>query len=118
MDEAQKQDKLKRAYAQLISIKKHSEDEHPNNTLVSDVVNQYEKQLDSLESIGVDVNEFRISREMISPQVVSSNYLTNETVATGRTNVRVGYFLTLLDALLNYFDLSTENGKTQIGFHN
>ncbi len=55
---------------------------------------------------------------MLTDGIVSANYLTDEMVATGRTNVRIGYFKTKLDALLTYFELNTPpNEKPSIGFH-
>src|ERR1039458_5220132 len=107
---ADQQDVMKRAYANLLSLKKNLPDEHPNNTVNMDTVDVYIKQLDSLSSIGLDVEEFRIPQSMLGAEMTSINYMTDEQAATGNINLKLGYLKTKLDGLLTYFDLNTSSG--------
>jgi hypothetical protein len=109
-----KEDLIKRVYSQLVSLRQNLQDTHPNNVVEWDEVNLYIGLLDKLESAGFDVEDFKIPSQVLSDEVVETNYLTHETAKSGRSNVRFGLFKTKLDALLTYFQLGEK--KTKIGF--
>ena len=108
-------DKLKRVYVQLVSLRKNLPKTHPNSKMEWHTVNLYNELLSKLEALGFDTGDFKLPQEMLSNEIVQVNYLTNEREATGRSNVTYGAFNTRIDALLGYFEISGE--KTQIGFH-
>ena len=115
---ADHQDNLKRAYASLTSLRNNLPTEYPNSTIDLDTAEIYEKQLDALSTIGIDIEEFRIPHSMLTTEMTSINYLTNEQAATGNINLKLSYLKTKLDSLLTYFELNTSSAdKPTIGFH-
>jgi len=105
-------DTLKRVYVQLRSLQENLHPTHPNSPMEWDEVNLYNSLLTKLEQAGYNIEDFKLPPA--SDEVVESNYLTHETVATGSSNIRYGIFKIKLDAILSYFEVSGET--THIGF--
>ncbi|HEY1645410.1 MAG TPA: hypothetical protein VGF75_03405 [Candidatus Saccharimonadales bacterium] len=114
---ANNQDTLKRAYASLLSLKKNLPNDHPNNLMDESYVDIYNEQLSKLESVNIDVSDFRIPDNMLERRLTTHNTRTGVSTYSKGRYVPTGYFHTRLDSLLTYFDLSQENDKTEIGFH-
>jgi len=111
-----KQDILKRAYASLVSLNKNLPNDHPDNLIEESYVNIYNEQLDKLESIDIDVSDFRIPNDKVAPRLTSYNTVTKISTHSTDSYIKVGYFHTKLDALLTYFELSQGSDKPKIGF--
>jgi hypothetical protein len=109
-----KEDTLRRTYSQLISLRNNLPSDHPDNKMEWDNVNLYNELIQKLETIGFNVNDFKIPESMLTNERVESNYVTHETVESGRSNVRHGFLKTKLDSILTYFQLGTQ--KTRFGF--
>jgi hypothetical protein len=115
---ADNNDTLIRIYSTLKSLRANLPNIHVNNSMEWPQLQVYIDALDKLETLGVDVSDFRIPPDMLKNERVQANSINDETVDTGRSSVTEGYLKTKLDALLTYFDLNTDksSGKTQIGF--
>lgn len=111
------QDLLQRLYAQLRALRDNLPNKHPNYPMEWPQVKLYIELLDKLAGIGVDVSDFRIPPSMLTNEVVETNYLTHETAETGRSTVSESYLKTKLDAILTYFELTTDQGTTQVDFN-
>ncbi len=110
-------DKLLRVYSRLRGLRHNLPDGHPDYTMNWPQVRDYMQILEELESIGIDISDFKIPDELLSNQTTMSNYLTREMVDTGRPKVTEGYIKSKIDALLSYFELTTAPApKSQIGF--
>ena len=114
-----KQDKLARAYATLKSLRNNIAE----MTVVEEkYVHEFHTALDKLESIGIDVSEFRIPDSEIAPIVTSIRTLTFKDSPSGVTYSKEKYvdkafILTKLDAILGYFEIITSEKPIRIGFH-
>lgn len=108
-------DKAKRVYVNLVSLRKNLPKDHPNNKMEWDEVNSYNGLLADLQSLGFNTSDFEIPKDMLIPERAMTNYVSRETEETGRSNVRHGFFVTKLDALLSYFEL--DDKKVKFGFH-
>jgi hypothetical protein len=109
-----KEDVLRRVYGELKSLRQSYGAVNPHNTVDKPRVELYEKQLDKLEAVGYNINDFRIPPDLLQNEWVEANYDTHAQVDTGLLKLQEGYFLTKLDSVLTYFAL-TEN-KAKIGF--
>ena len=110
-----RQDALVRAYAMLSSLRKNI------TQIVGNVEETYVREfhavLDRLKGIGIDVSEFRIPDSMVNPRVTSFNMFTKETTYTEEKYVDKPYLLTKIDAILNYFEITTSEKPRKIGYH-
>jgi len=114
------QDILKRAYATLRALRNNIDDITTYNRVEETYVDQYHAALDMLESIGIDVVQFRISFsdvqhcETISPVSYVGQPAPKE--YTEEKYVTKGLLLTKLDTILMYFDLTHSDKPRRIGF--
>ena len=99
------QDSLKRAYATLQALRNNIDDITTDDEVTETYVCQYHAALDVLEGIGIDVVQFRISFSDVQPEkYTKEKYVTK------------GLFLTKLDTLLMYFNLTHSDEPRRIGF--
>lgn len=110
-----KQDILIRAYAMLQSLRKNI-DLIPSN-IEEKYVKEFHSALDRLQTIGIDVTEFRISDSEIKPRLWSKNFDTGEKRYSHEKYVDKPLILTKLDAILGYFEITTAEKPKTIGFH-
>jgi hypothetical protein len=103
------QDILIRAVASLRALR----DNVANLSRVGDkYVIEFHAVLDKLESIDIDVSEFRIPSSEVGPVLVSSNYLTGSKQYSHEQYVDKAFILAKLDAIIGYLDVvSSSNSK-------
>ncbi len=110
-----KQDALARAYATLSSLRKNIA--QMSSPIPEKYVREFHTALDKLESIGIDVAEFRIPDSEVKPQTIASMYVrgrkewSNEVISVERSRI-----LIKLDAILSYFEIITSEKPRRIGF--
>jgi len=114
-----KQDMLIRAYTMLLSLRKNIDQMTAYNVLET-YVSEYHIVLDRLESIEIEVSEFRIPDSAVQP-------IIDRPITNVRGEVRKHYskekyvekplILTKLDAILGYFEITTAEKPKTIGFH-
>ena len=107
-------DKLMRAYAGLASLRKSLPDDAFYVT--ETYVKEYHGKLESLNSIGFDIEEFKIPVHWIAQRVAWSNGLTGEVGYYDERMVEKVLFMTKLEAVLTYVDLCLKNPPRQMGF--
>ncbi|MBA7692122.1 hypothetical protein ES703_100680 [subsurface metagenome] len=115
-----KQDVLVRAYATLSSLRKNIE--QMGAVVEEKYVHEFHIALDSLEGIGIDVSEFRISdSELKHRDTAASQYVNGERISPYKPSeekyVDKSFILTKLDAILGYFAIITSEKPRRIGFH-
>jgi hypothetical protein len=104
------------AYAKLLSMKEGLPD---SRSIGSYYVDEYHKILDSFkESLGEDIEDFRVNDAEIKPIITSGNYRTGETRYSSEKYVDREKLLINIDGLLNYLTLQSndEDKKKIIGF--
>lgn len=110
------QDAIIRAYALLSSLRKNVD--QPSiaeyHGITSSYVGEYHKALDLLEEIGMNVSHFRIPDSELQPRLLVSSL--SSLSYSEEKYVRKSYFLSKLDAILQYFELQTSEPKKTIGF--
>ena len=115
------QDVLARAYAMLSSLRKNI-DQMTDSKVPETYVHEFHSVLTKLESIRMDVSEFRIPDSEIAPRVTAIHTLTfADTPAGGADFSKEKYvdkslILTKLDAILGYFEIITSEKPKRIGF--
>lgn len=92
------QEKYKRAYARLSSLKTNLDDPMIHEKYVS----EYHQILVSLAETGIETDEFEIPDSELKQSWASSNYLTGEVEYNDYKEVEKVYFLYKLDSILNY----------------
>ncbi len=98
-------DKLARAYAHLTAIRKNIQEMGAANIVVgSGLVEQYVAAFLHLEDIGEGVDEFKLPEDRI------------EYTDAGKPYVDRSLFLTRLDAIIGYFELTQGQEPKVIGF--
>ena len=114
------QHSLKRAYATLQALRSNIIDIASVYGVEEKYVSQYHAALDMLESIGIDVAQFRIPpsevqhRETIPPVSYPGQPAPEE--YTKEKYVRKGLLLTKLDTILMYFEPTHSDEPRRIGF--
>lgn len=105
------QDRLARAYAMLQALRNNIAE----LTLVEEMyVREYHTALDMLESIGIDINDFRIPSSEVKPHI-------NSISDRGPTYSKEKYvpkqlLLAKVDAILIYFNITLSEKPRKIGF--
>ena len=107
------QDGLRRVLASLTALK---ENLSGKGSIREEFVSEYHMILDRMNTLGVDVKEFRISSDKIRPVVRSGNSMTGEVTYSDKKYVDPAYFMFKLDSLLGYFRLTYDDRKPKIGF--
>ena len=112
--EKNNQDTLARAYAMLQGLR--------NNVAMLDEVEEvyakeYHTMLDKLESVGIDVADFRIPTLEIKPRVNSQQFYSSPRITySNEKYVPKPLLLAKLDAILKYFEITTSEKPRKIGF--
>ena len=110
-----KQDILARAYATLLALRKNID--QMSSPILEKYVHIFHTELDKLESIGIDVSEFRIPDSEIKPQIIASQYVRGRKEWSHEVfGVEKSFILTKLDAILGYFEIITSETPRKIGF--
>ena len=116
-----KQDILIRAYAMLQSLRKNI-DQIPSN-IEEKYAKEFHSALDRLQTIGIDVTEFRIPDSEVQHLDISPirtlTFKGNERAKhySKEKYVEKPLILTKLDAILGYFEIITAEKPKTIGFH-
>jgi hypothetical protein len=105
------QDALLRAYSRIRSLRQNLPD-----WVSEKYVREYHDVLVALESLGIDVEEFRIPPSDVAPKVASVSYPDGSKTYTDEKYVEKQLMLTKLDAILGYFELMSADRPKQIGF--
>lgn len=111
--EENEQDVLARAYAMLSSLRRNI-DQMTYNVLET-YVHEFHAVLDKLESIGIDVSDFRILDSLVKPRVTSQSFPGGKTYSEEKY-VERSFILTKIDAILGYFEIITAEKPRRIGF--
>ena len=106
-----KQDALVRAFATLSALRKNVDQ---IGAISEKYVREFHTVLDRLESIGIDVSEFRIPHSEITPHVRS--VVGGVRHYSEEKYVDRAYMLTKMDAILGYFEIITSDKPRKIGF--
>lgn len=106
-------DKIKRAFARLSSIRKNLPDSFE---IDEPLAKEYAAALSHLEVLGFDVEEFKIPEDWMYRPWVNHNPMTGQTTYAKRRVLKRALFVTKLDAVLGYF--TTTDSKETIGFRN
>jgi len=105
------QDRLARAYAMLQALRN-------NITELASVreiyVREYHTALDMLESIGIDINDFRIPNSEVKPRIRSIS--NRGPTYSEEKYVPKQLLLAKLDAILIYFNITLSEKPKKIGF--
>jgi len=113
--EENKQDKLKRAYAMLKSLRETIA--QMSSPIPEKYVREFHTALDKLESSGIDVAEFRIPDSEVKPRTISSMYVEGRKEWSSEViSVERSFILTKLDYILGYFEIITSEKPRKIGF--
>ena len=115
------QDSVKRAYATLQALRSNADAITTVYGVEERYVVEYDSALDMLQSIGIDVAQFRISPSEVQPRVEQRLTVSypGEAIAehtTGKRYVDKGLLLTKLDTVLMYFDLTHSDEPRRVGF--
>ena len=111
-----KQDALARAYATLSSLRKNI-DQMTVYSVEETYVREFHTALDKLESIGIDISEFRIPDSEVKPRTKASMYERGRKIWSAEdVCVERSFILTKLDAILGYFEIITSEKPRRIGF--
>ena len=106
--EENKQDKLKRARATLSSLRENIP--QMPSPIPAKYVHEFHTGLDKLESIGIDVSEFRIPDSEGKPRTVASQYVAGRKMWSSEViGVEKSFLLTKLDKILSYLDSLTSD---------
>jgi len=106
---ASKADQVIRAYARLSALRKNA----PDSVVSEELVNDYHEALSHLEAVGYDVSELRIPGDRLEPRWAGGRS-TGENVYTKGKYISQRDFLTRLDAVLTYFEIS-QPGQAVVG---
>ncbi|MFC2008317.1 hypothetical protein ACFLT0_01330 [Chloroflexota bacterium] len=109
------QDVLARAYATLSALRKNTGEITDRNGIKETYVRKFHSVLDRLESIGLDVSEFRIPDSEVKRQI-TSKHMGGGRSYTDEKYVEQSFLLTKLDAILGYFEIITPEKPKRIGF--
>ncbi len=114
------QDVFARAYATLSSLRKNIDQMTDYRGQVTEkYVHEFHAVLDRLESIGIDVSDFRIPDNVVKPIIVASfSSWDGEASNTysDESYVDKSFILTKIDAILGYFEIITSEKPRNIGF--
>jgi len=110
-----KQDELIRVYVTLKSLRENI-GQMTDYSVQETYVHEFHTVLDRLESIGIDVAEFRIPSSQVNRVARGGSYLTGETRYSDEKYVDKTFILTKLDAILGYFEIITSKEPRKIGF--
>jgi hypothetical protein len=106
-------DKIKRAFARLSSIRRNL----PDTVAIDEpLAKEYAAALLHLEELGFDVEEFKIPEDWMYHPWVNHNSMTGKTTYSERRVLKRSLFVMKLDAVLGYF--TTTASKDTIGFRN
>lgn len=105
-------DVLRRAYATLSALKNNLS---KRSSIGEELVDEYHAVLDRMSAAGINVKEFRIPDGKARPDVISVDR-TGEFTYSDEKFVDGVYFRVKLDVLLDYFTLTYDERKPQIGF--
>ncbi len=111
------QDILARTLATLSSLRKNI-DQMTTHNAPEKYVLEFHTVLDRLESIGIDVAEFRIPDSAVKPRITASwmeGAISKESYSEEKY-VERSFILTKLDAILGYFEIITSEKPRKIGF--
>ena len=110
------QDTLVRAYSKLKSLREHIS--QMSSPIPETYVREYHSVLDKLESIRIDVSEFRIPDSEVKPRTVASQYVEGRKIwSSDVIGAEKSFILTQLDAILGYFEIITSEKPKKMGFH-
>jgi len=114
-------DKIVRAYSRLKALRDRITQEEknanrPRMNLEEWYVRDYHDALHHLEGCGYDIAEFRIPRDSVKPKLGGFNTGTGEKSYSDKPFVDRNLFTARLDAVLNYFVLTSPTEKSPIGF--
>ena len=108
------QDILARAYAMLSALRKNIE--QVPSPVPEKYVLEYDKVLNRLEGIGINVTEFRVPDSQVIRKLLSINILTGKKKYSEQNYVERPFVLTKLDAILGYFEITTSDKPIRIDF--
>ncbi|HEX9897260.1 MAG TPA: hypothetical protein VGA85_06350 [Dehalococcoidales bacterium] len=113
-------DKVTRAYATLISLRKNI-GEIPNIKIPETFVREYHNVLDNLQKTGVDLIEFRVPDSEVQPvdtamHIINNGKTVSRPIYTKEKYVDKPFLLTKLDAILGYFARLTADKPRSMGF--
>jgi hypothetical protein len=108
-----KQDTYARAYALLSSLRDNI-NQMKDYSIEDTYVSEYHAVLDRLESIGVDVSDFRVPDSEVRPRVTAA-WEGGQSYSDGKY-VKRSFLLVKLDAILGYFKILTSEPPRTIGF--
>ena len=113
-------DKVTRAYATLISLRKNI-GEIPNIKIPEMFVREYHNVLDNLQKTGVDLIEFRVPDSEVQPvdtamHIINNGKTVSRPIYTKEKYVDKPFLLTKLGAILGYFAILTVDKPRSIGF--
>jgi len=103
-----------RAFARLSALRRNIE-QIANSLVEEPYVQEFHDILNRLESLGVDVSDFRIPPSRVNPRVTSTHMEGSKSYSEKRY-VEKPFILTKLDAVLGYFEMITSEKPRKIGF--
>jgi hypothetical protein len=112
-----KQDVLARAYAKLSALRKNIDQMADYRSKITETyVREFHYVLDSLESLAIDITEFRVPDSEVKPLITGSSLEGGKRYSDDKY-VDKSFILTKIDAILGYFEIITADKPRRIGFH-
>lgn len=109
------QNELLQNYTLLSSLKNNINKSH--HYTHEKYVEEYHQILDGMEKSGINLEKFKIPEKELKNMMSSFNYITGQKTYRNYKEIETSFFLTKLEALLNYFSLISQSPKPQIGFN-
>ena len=110
-----KQDIFNRAYTMLLSLRETIA--QMSSPIPEKYVHEFHTALDKLESIGIDVSEFRIPDSEVKPRTIASAYVNGKKMwSTEVIGVEQSFILYRLDRTLKYLEIITSEKPGKMGF--
>ena len=112
---ANEKDEFVRVYTTLSSLRKNIEQ---MGAVEEKYVREFHAVLSRLESIGMDVSEFRIPNSEVQPVLTAQDFGGSSVKNSYSEDKYVDkpYFLTKMDAILGYLEIITSEKPKKMGF--
>jgi len=113
------QDELARAYAMLSALRTNIS-QMTDDSVEEKYVKEFHSVLDKLDSIEIDVSEFRIADSLVKPKIdapITVHRDGSKTIHYSEEKyVERSFILTKIDAVLGYFEIITSEKPKKMGF--
>ena len=108
-------DQILRAYAAITSIRANVPERHE---VEARWVNEFNAAIEKLEkSLGIDLQEFKVSQDALKRYVASCNSLTSDVTYLEGLWCERAILMQKLDSVLVYFTGLQDREDNKIGFH-